>query len=65
MMKKILNLLFIVVVSIFIFSCGKKDKNSVENYPQKPIEVVVGFGAGGETDSLARLVFQYAEKYIG
>lgn len=61
-MKKIL--MFILGI-LFIIGCEKKEKDVVNNYPKKPIEVIVGFGAGGETDSLARLVFQYAEKYMG
>ncbi len=34
-------------------------------YPEKPVEVIVPYGAGGSTDVLARLVAKYAEKYLG
>lgn len=36
-----------------------------DNYPEKPVEVIISFSAGGETDTLARLLFQHAEKYFG
>lgn len=64
-MKKVLVALSLFLSSVFMLSCSKEQKNDADSYPKKPIEVVVGFGAGGETDSLARLVFQYAEKSIG
>lgn len=34
-------------------------------YPEKPIEVIVGFSAGGGTDVMARTVAPYLEKYLG
>ena len=34
-------------------------------YPEKPIEVIVGFPAGGGTDVMARTVAPYLEKYLG
>ena len=33
-------------------------------YPEKPIQVIVGFNPGGGTDTMARLVTKYAAKYI-
>ncbi len=34
-------------------------------YPEKPIEVIVAFNPGGGTDTMARVMTKYAEKYIG
>ncbi|MBP1852768.1 Bug family tripartite tricarboxylate transporter substrate binding protein [Rhizobium halophytocola] len=35
------------------------------DYPNKPIEVIVGFDAGGGTDVMARTVAPFIEKYLG
>ncbi|PRD42459.1 tripartite tricarboxylate transporter substrate-binding protein [Phyllobacterium phragmitis] len=35
------------------------------DYPNKPIEMIVGFGAGGGTDVMARTVAPFIEKYLG
>lgn len=35
------------------------------DYPSKPIEVIVGFEAGGGTDVMARTVAPFIEKYLG
>ncbi|TZG32479.1 tripartite tricarboxylate transporter substrate binding protein [Agrobacterium sp. B1(2019)] len=35
------------------------------DYPKKPIEVIVGFEAGGGTDVMARTVAPFIEKYLG
>lgn len=35
------------------------------DYPEKPIEVIVGFSAGGGTDVMARTVAPFLEKYLG
>ena len=34
-------------------------------YPEKPIEVIVGYSAGGGTDVMARTVAQFVEKELG
>ncbi|GGX95583.1 recombinase RecA [Litchfieldella qijiaojingensis] len=34
-------------------------------YPTKPIEVIVAYGAGGSTDTMARIFAKYAEEEIG
>ena len=34
-------------------------------FPEKPITLVVGFGAGGGTDSYARALASVAPEYIG
>lgn len=34
-------------------------------YPEKPIQVIVGYSAGGGTDVMARTVAPYLEKYLG
>ena len=38
---------------------------AMAEFPEKPIEMVVPYGAGGSTDVLARKFAQYAEKYLG
>jgi len=34
------------------------------NYPEKPIEILVGQGAGGSTDTVARTFAQFLGKYL-
>lgn len=35
------------------------------DYPNKPIQMIVSFGAGGSTDTMARIFAKYAEEAIG
>lgn len=36
-----------------------------QDYPEKPIEVIVGYSAGGGTDVMARTTMPFIEKYLG
>ena len=36
-----------------------------QDYPEKPIEVIVGYSAGGGTDVMARTAAPFIEKYLG
>jgi tripartite-type tricarboxylate transporter receptor subunit TctC len=36
-----------------------------EKYPDRPIKVIIGSGAGGSLDTHARLIAPYVEKYLG
>jgi tripartite-type tricarboxylate transporter receptor subunit TctC len=38
---------------------------AAQDYPTKPIEVVVGFAPGGGTDTIARTVADMAQKHLG
>src|SRR3546814_3952941 len=38
---------------------------AMAEYPDKPIELVVGFEPGGGTDVMARTVAPFVEKYLG
>lgn len=68
-MKKILVLLF--SVSVFILSgcsqdSGKEASANDEsgNYPEKSIEMMIPFAAGGVTDSVARIVAEGAQRHL-
>ena len=74
-MKRVKKLVCAALALLMLAGCStgasksqggsQSGQQSADKYPEKPVEVVVGFSAGGETDTLARLVFQYAEKYFG
>ncbi|MBR9841477.1 tripartite tricarboxylate transporter substrate binding protein [Salipiger thiooxidans] len=38
---------------------------AMAEYPEKPIEVIVGYSAGGGTDVMARTAAPFIEKYLG
>ena len=38
---------------------------ALAEYPEKPIEVIVGYSAGGGTDVMARTTMPFIEKYLG
>ncbi|NME36296.1 MULTISPECIES: tripartite tricarboxylate transporter substrate binding protein [Fusobacterium] len=65
--KKRILALFLSIFTIFgLIGCSQGKEVKIDpKYPKKPVEVIVGFSAGGGTDACARLVFQYAGKYFG
>lgn len=51
----------VALVGTLMLSAGA----ACAEYPEKPIEVVVGFSAGGGTDVMARTAAPFIEKYLG
>ncbi|MTW87436.1 hypothetical protein F3157_17540 [Virgibacillus dakarensis] len=73
-MNKIKGLvIFIISLSlVWLSACSQNtaqsdnDNNETNNsdYPNKPIEIVVPFSAGGSTDTVARLLAENVSKYL-
>ncbi len=70
-MKRIVALLSVaglLIMSVMIAGCGNRnDKpvNTTENYPAKPITIIVPYAAGGSTDMMARAMEKAAVKHLG
>ncbi|GAB3062641.1 tripartite tricarboxylate transporter substrate binding protein [Virgibacillus ainsalahensis] len=64
MSKRILGLFVLIFGFVFISACGssetsgnsEKNNEEVDNYPNRPIEIIAGGGAGGGTDTISRAV---------
>jgi tripartite-type tricarboxylate transporter receptor subunit TctC len=54
----------IVVAACTVLLCGLSSVGAQE-YPSKPIEVVVGYPPGGGTDMVSRAIADVAAKYLG
>ena len=52
-----------VVVACFALFCGFPA--NAQEFPSKPIEIIVGFAPGGGTDMAARSIADVASKYLG
>lgn len=48
-----------------LIALGLSATSAFAEYPEKPIEVIVGYSAGGGTDVMARTVAQFLEKELG
>jgi len=67
-MKVILNRRRFVIAAGLIgiaLSLGVASSASAQNFPQRPITMLVGFAAGGPTDSAARVVAEQMAKRLG
>src|SRR5699024_7638662 len=71
MRKNFIILVNVFFVSVILIACGdstsgsdneSKDKNV--NYPEKPIELVIPYSAGGQTDIAARILAEYLQDYL-
>lgn len=63
MVKKIIQgVILIIILTSFVFGGVIFAQ---ENYPTKPVKIVVGYAVGGSTDVLTRLIGKYVEKYLG
>jgi tripartite-type tricarboxylate transporter receptor subunit TctC len=68
MKKKFLVLALICLVCGMAFANGDKEKGAVDvaaNWPEMPIQIMVGANAGGGIDTAARLMGKYLEKELG
>lgn len=69
-MKKFVSFLLIAIMMISMTACSSTEKKeetqaSSDTYPNKPIEVIVAYKAGGGTDRGARVLTPVAEKLLG
>ena len=69
-MKRILALVLTLIMSLSLVACGNaKDGTSngtkSDNYPEKPITVIVPFSAGGEHDLTARTIATRLQDMFG
>ncbi len=57
---KIKSVVYFFMIVVALSACLPAE----EVYPNKPIEMIVGFGAGGSTDTLARSMAPYLSKIL-
>ncbi|MBW2148498.1 MAG: hypothetical protein JRI22_15900, partial [Deltaproteobacteria bacterium] len=60
-MNRFIAILLVVFLAIF----SQTGTAFAQEYPSKAIKLVAPFGAGGSTDSSARIFARYLEKYLG
>lgn len=60
-MRKVLTMVVTATLCLGLIGCGGGDTT----YPNKPIEIIVSFGAGGGADISVRMLSKYAEKHLG
>lgn len=64
-MKRLAYVLSMAVALTFIFSIPALSAEKPANYPTRPIEVVVQYGAGGGSDIFVRSLMLPAQKMLG
>ncbi|MBB6448663.1 tripartite-type tricarboxylate transporter receptor subunit TctC [Geomicrobium halophilum] len=64
-MKGKVLLLASIGLSVFLTGCDAVSSESVEDYPSRDIEILVGHGPGGGTDVFARTVGDLLEEELG
>ncbi|ALM54351.1 hypothetical protein BJB45_20160 [Halomonas huangheensis] len=54
-----------MALAAFGLALGMSQSALAEDYPSKPIQMIVAYGAGGSTDTMARIFAKYAEEQLG
>lgn len=67
MIKKGIVILLVLGFAVYAVGCGGPDKAApaADQYPNKPITLIVPFSAGGTADIMARTMEKVAMKYLG
>jgi len=67
--RKTFYVVLLLVLTVALFGCGSNkeqgEQTAKENYPDKPITVIVPSNPGGAYDSQARAISSVAQKYFG
>jgi tripartite-type tricarboxylate transporter receptor subunit TctC len=64
-MQTMARLLFAIRYSLFALAIGTAGGANAQQYPTKPVKLVVGFPAGGATDTTARMIAQRMQASLG
>lgn len=59
------KLMLVLIVTATVIAFRGKTAFSSDNYPSKPIKVVVPFNVGGASDITSRIMGNYIKKYLG
>ncbi len=60
------NGVIVLICSFFLLiTTACSSESVVEEYPEKSIQLVVSFSPGAATDTQARIISKYANKYLG
>jgi tripartite-type tricarboxylate transporter receptor subunit TctC len=66
MSKKVTLIVALLALAVFAFvSCAKKEETAEMWKPEKPIQIIVPWGAGGSTDQMTRVVAGDLEDHLG
>ena len=60
-----MNTIFVRLTAVAIFSGALAGAAHAQNYPARPVKVLVGFAAGGPTDVIARVIAQDMTATLG
>jgi len=65
--KKIAYLMIamLLIVMALISGCAKKEAAAVSKYPDKPVNMIIAFTAGGSSDVQARIIDKYWKQEFG
>lgn len=74
MKKQLAVLSMVLALGMLLAGCGsdatknpssKANQGAAKNYPNKTVQIVVPYGAGGDTDTNARVMSKYLSKELG
>ncbi|MGP4079069.1 tripartite tricarboxylate transporter substrate binding protein [Bacillus sp. Marseille-Q3570] len=73
-MKKLVSMIFVLLLTFALTACNSggqessgeaSSDGSKSDFPNKPINVIVSYSAGGGTDTGARILLPYVEEELG